>query len=66
MSRRTSHTDRECAELEIRLLTKKLSVVKFDREAEINEPTVYRWREQFIEVGRAGLTDGKNHSPQRR
>ena len=48
MSRRTSRTDRERAELENRLLTKKESAVKFDREAGISEPTVYRWREQFI------------------
>ena len=33
MSRRTSHTDREHAELEIRLLTREESAVKFDREA---------------------------------
>ena len=59
MPRRTSHTDRECAELVIRLLTKEESAANLFREAEIGESTLYRWREQFIEVGQAGLADSK-------
>ena len=66
MSRRTSHTDRERAELEIRLLTKEESAANLAREAAISEPTLYRCREQFIEAGRAGLAVDKESSPQRR
>ena len=58
MSRRTSHTDRERAEKLIRLLTKEECAANLAREAGISEPTLYRWREQFIEAGRAGLADG--------
>ena len=39
-----SGTDRERAELEIRLLTKEGRAVKFDREAGTSEPTLYSWR----------------------
>ena len=59
MSRRTSHTDGERAELEIRLLTKEESAANLAREAAISEPTLYRWRQQFIEAGRAGLAVGR-------
>ena len=48
------------------MLTKEESAANLAREAGIGEPTLYHWREQFIEVGRAGLADGKNHPPQRR
>ena len=63
MSRRTSHRDCERAEKEIRLLTKEESAANLAREAGISEPTLYRWHEQFIEAGRAGLGNGKDHPP---
>ena len=45
MSRRTSPTDRERAELVTQLLTKEESAANLAREAGISEPTLYRWRE---------------------
>ena len=48
------------------MLTKEESAANLAREARIGEPTLYRWREQFIEAGRAGLADGKDHPLQRR
>ena len=48
------------------MLTKEESTANLAREAGIGEPALYRWREQFIEVGRGGLAYGKDHSPQRR
>ena len=48
------------------MLAKEESAANLAREARISEPTLYRWREQFIEAGRAGLADGKDHPLQRR
>ena len=48
------------------MLTKAECAANLAREAGISEPTLYRWREQLIEAGRAGLADSKDHSPQRR
>ena len=48
------------------MLTKEEIAANLAREAGISEPTLNRWRKQFIEAGRAGLTDGKNHPLQRR
>ena len=46
------------------MLTKAECAANLAREAGISEPMLYRWREQFIEAGRAGLADGKDHSTQ--
>jgi transposase len=45
----------ERSELVLRLLTKEDSAANLAREAGVSEATIYRWRDEFLEGGKARL-----------
>lgn len=46
----------ERSELVLRLLTKEDSAANLAREAGVSEATIYRWRDEFLEGGKARLS----------
>lgn len=65
MGRQSSLGINERAEAVLSLLRREESAVKIARRFGISEPTLYRYRDLFIEHGKAGLAGGKGDPQQR-
>lgn len=59
MAKRTMLSDAEKLEAVLLLLRKQESAATLARRYGVSEPTLYRWREDFLEGGKAALTNGK-------
>ena len=66
MSKRIVMTATERGELVLRLLRKEATAVQLAREAGISEPSLYQWREAFLQRGFSGLEDRRGADPERR
>lgn len=62
MGRRSKLTAEERAEVVLALLRKEESIAALSRRYSVSEQTLYRWRDEFVEAGRAGLAKGKTQA----
>lgn len=60
MPKRTKLTQAEKAEVVLKLLRREESAAKLARRYGISEQTLYRYRDQFLEGGKAGLSGGQD------
>ena len=58
MARGTKLTEAEKTEVVLKLLRREESAAKLARRYGISEQTLYRYRDQFLEAGKAGLSGG--------
>jgi transposase len=56
MGRRSDKTPQERADIVLALLRREEPASVLARRHGISEPTLYRWRDDFLEAGRAGLS----------
>ena len=59
MGRRSNHTPEERTDIVLALLRREEPASVLARRHKISEPTLYRWRDEFLEAGKAGLAAGK-------
>ena len=59
MGRRNGLSGRERQEVVLRLLRKEESGAALARRVGISEPTLYRWRDDFLQGGKQALAGGK-------
>ena len=59
MGRRNGLSGRERQEVVLRLLRKEESGAALARRVGISEPTLYRWRDDFLQAGKQALAGGK-------
>jgi len=55
MGRRSQLTAEQRMQLVLKLLSKEEPGAQIARRAGISEPTLYRWRDEFLSAGQAGL-----------
>ena len=65
MSRRSELTVEQRREAVLALLRREEPAVQLARRYGISEPTLYRWRDEFLAGGEAALAHGKNGSDAR-
>ena len=66
MSKRILMSAAERGELVLKLLRKEATAVQLARETGISEPTLYQWRDAFLQGGFSGLEDRRGTDPERR
>lgn len=59
MPRHTRLSEAEKVEAVLLLLRKQEPAATLARRYGVSEPTLYRWREEFLEGGKAALANGK-------
>lgn len=62
MPKRSELTVEQRREAVLALLRREESAVQVARRYGISEPTLYRWRDDFLAAGEAALANGKNGS----
>ena len=60
MGKRSKLTDAEKAEVVMKLLRREESAAKLARRYGVSEQTLYRYRDQFLEGGKAGLSGNRD------
>ncbi len=65
MSKRSELTVEQRREAVLALLRREEPAVQLARRYGISEPTLYRWRDEFLAGGEAALAHGKNGSDSR-
>ena len=65
MSRRSELTVEQRREAVLALLRREEPAMQLARRYGISEPTLYRWRDEFLAGGEAALAHGKNGSDAR-
>jgi len=60
MGRKSKLTTAEKTEVVLKLLRREESAAKLARRYGISEQTLYRYRDQFLESGKAGLTGNRD------
>jgi transposase len=59
MAKKTNRSDAEKLEAVLRLLRKQEPAAALARRYGVSDPTLYRWRDEFLEGGKAALANGK-------
>lgn len=59
MAKKTSISDAEKLEAVLLLLRKQEPAAALARRYGVSDPTLYRWRDEFLEGGKAALANGK-------
>jgi len=59
MGKKSRRTDAEKLEAVLMLLRKQEPAAVLARRYGVSEPTLYRWRDEFLEGGKAALANGK-------
>jgi transposase len=59
MAKKTNLSDAEKLEAVLLLLRKQEPAAALARRYGVSEPTLYRWRDEFLEGGKAALANGK-------
>ena len=65
MTRRSELSAEQRMEAVLSLLRREEPAVKVARRFGVSEPTLYRWRDQFLESGKAGLASGSGKADER-
>ena len=65
MPRNSRHDARQKADLVLQLLRKEAPASQIARAGGISEPTLYRWRDEFMEGGLNGLSSGNSQDLER-
>lgn len=60
MARRSELTAKQRREVVLALLRREEPAAQLARRWGISEPTLYRWRDEFLAAGEAALSQGKN------
>ena len=60
MSKKSKLSDAEKLEVVLMLLRREESAAVLARRYGISDATLYRWRDEFLEGGKAALANGKN------
>jgi transposase len=60
MARKSKSSPKERQEVVLMLLRREEPAAALARRYGVSENTLYKWREQFLEGGRAALTNGKD------
>jgi transposase-like protein len=66
MGKRSQLSSAERTEVVLQLLRREEPASKLSRRHGISEQTLYRWRDEFIAAGKAGLGSGSNGQGQQR
>ena len=60
MGKKSKLSDAEKLEVVLMLLRREEPAAVLARRYGISDPTLYRWRDEFLEGGKAALANGKN------